>query len=65
MCQGMEVYSLFTIPSHVANKLELLEQPHQLVESFAKWKKLHFLHILVKKTPTSVGVKLCIYAQLL
>lgn len=24
MCQGMEVYSLFSIPSHVANKLELL-----------------------------------------
>ena len=30
-----------------------------------KIKKLLILHILSKKTPTSVGVKLCIYAQLL
>ena len=35
------------------------------MDSLAKYIKQPFLHILAKKTPTSVGVKLCIYAQLL
>ena len=52
----MQCYHVWT------KKLSFLEQLHQLVDSFAKQKNVVFLHILAQKTPTSVGVKLCIYA---
>ena len=42
-----------------------LKQLHQLMQNCAKWKNVLNLHILSKKTPTSVGIKLCIYTQLL
>ena len=43
----------------------LLEQRHQRVQNCAKYKKWLILHILLKKIPTSVLAKLCIYTKVL
>ena len=43
----------------------LLEQRHQRVQNCAKYKKWLILHILLKKIPTLVLAKLCIYTKVL
>ena len=53
------------MPYGINNIFLLLEQLHQPVDNFAKYIKVVLLHNLAQKTPTLVGVKLCIYAQLL
>ena len=55
---------LWSLTSYYLQVFVTLEQPHQLIDSFLKYKKKgSILYILAQKSPTSVFVKMSKYAQ--